>query len=175
MNGNVQAPAAGQKVYRNTGFPEPFCHERNTTLAHPDADTSPNATIEASDFDLVRTHSRRSLRHGRQRNANHHILRHPLNRSKNSVGATSIGSDLSGLYDNIQYADGSKEERNSKEIESELESREDLVSPPSASKREKKRERQPNDSGVDMNVDGIEEEEKYEEKKKKGLLGKLGL
>lgn len=79
------------------------------------------------------------------------------------------------MYDNIQYADGSKEERNSKEIESELESREDLVSPPSASKREKKRERQPNDSGVDMNVDGIEEEEKYEEKKKKGLLGKLGL
>ncbi|RKF60818.1 hypothetical protein OnM2_047036 [Erysiphe neolycopersici] len=33
---------------RETGFPEPFCPHRNTTLPHPEADTSPNPTIEAS-------------------------------------------------------------------------------------------------------------------------------
>lgn len=26
MNTNAQAPPQGQKVYRYTGFPEPFCH-----------------------------------------------------------------------------------------------------------------------------------------------------
>lgn len=67
--------------------------ERNTTLPHPDADTSPNATIEAPD--LERTHSYRSFFHHK----NH------------SHGATKHGKcepdDLSGHYDNIEYADGS--------------------------------------------------------------------
>ena len=39
--------------------------DRNTTLSHPDADTSKNATIEAPDIALERTHSRRSFRHHR--------------------------------------------------------------------------------------------------------------
>ena len=41
--------------------------DRNTTLPHPDADTSKNATIEAQDVPLERTHSRRSFlhKHGR--------------------------------------------------------------------------------------------------------------
>ncbi|KIM93183.1 hypothetical protein OIDMADRAFT_184820 [Oidiodendron maius Zn] len=42
----------------NTGFPEPLCRYRNTTLTHPDADTSSNATLEAHDVDLSRAVSR---------------------------------------------------------------------------------------------------------------------
>lgn len=122
----------------------------------------------------MRTHSKHSFGRGRHHHANH-AFRHPLNRSKNSAAATSIGSDLASLYENIQYADGSREERNINEIESEVEDRGDLASLLRVSKKEKKRDRLPNDSGVDMNVDGIEDEEKYEDKKKKGLLGKLGL
>jgi hypothetical protein len=84
---------------------------------------------------------------------------------------------LSRLYDNIQYADGSKETRDSGVIERDVESREDLVS---LSDEEKKRERLPNDSGVDMNlgISGDKENlEGYEtgEKKRKGVFGKLGL
>ncbi|KIN02818.1 hypothetical protein OIDMADRAFT_18462 [Oidiodendron maius Zn] len=33
---------------RDTGFTEPFNKDRNTTLPHPDADTSGNASIQAS-------------------------------------------------------------------------------------------------------------------------------
>lgn len=35
---------------RDTGFPEPFCGNRNTTLPHPDANLSPGASISADDI-----------------------------------------------------------------------------------------------------------------------------
>ncbi|EOO02607.1 hypothetical protein UCRPA7_1901 [Phaeoacremonium minimum UCRPA7] len=43
---------------RDTGFPEPFCGNRNTTLPHPDADLSPNASISADDISITRVLSR---------------------------------------------------------------------------------------------------------------------
>ncbi|KAK3186975.1 hypothetical protein K4F52_004141 [Lecanicillium sp. MT-2017a] len=51
---------------RDTGFPEPFCSQRNTTLPHPEADLSPNAWIgskEVANPDLKRSH--RSFVHRR--------------------------------------------------------------------------------------------------------------
>jgi hypothetical protein len=76
--------------------------DRNTTLPHPDADTSPNATIEATDFDLTRTHSRNSFLHRR------HL-------TKNSFG--KIDTTNSGLYDNTQYADSTQEVRNTTSLD----------------------------------------------------------
>ncbi|KAE8442339.1 hypothetical protein EG329_003472 [Mollisiaceae sp. DMI_Dod_QoI] len=92
MHASVQEPVEKEAVTPNksrTGFPEPFNEDRNTTLPHPDADTSPNATIEAPDFDLTRTHSRSSFLH-RKHNAHHLWGRH---------------ESLEKLYDNITYAD----------------------------------------------------------------------
>ncbi|KAH8802919.1 hypothetical protein F5884DRAFT_861267 [Xylogone sp. PMI_703] len=68
---------------KNTGFEEPFCHERNTTLPHPDADTSENACIEGDN--MVRTHS------------HHHILpfQHHRHRSYEQ------GEMLSSIYYSI--------------------------------------------------------------------------
>lgn len=43
---------------RDTGFPEPFNSDRNTTLPHPDADLSPNATLTQEDIDPSRALSR---------------------------------------------------------------------------------------------------------------------
>jgi len=82
---------------KNTGFPEPLSPDRNTTLPHPDADTSPNATIEAPDDDLTRTSSHRSFLHGR-----HH--------SQNKASISKGDLKESGLYDNIQYVDRSRED-----------------------------------------------------------------
>jgi hypothetical protein len=149
--------------------------DRNTTWCHPDADTSPNATIEAPE-NFARTQSKHSLRHGRSHNSTGHSFRHPLNRNKPSTGTTSIGSDLGSMYDSIQYADGSVETRGKGETEKELENREDLISA-SGSGMQKKRERLPNDSGVDMNMDigEREDDEGYKTEKKRGVFGKLGL
>ncbi|KAJ6786682.1 hypothetical protein PWT90_09728 [Aphanocladium album] len=50
---------------RDTGFPEPFHLERNTTLPHPDADLSPNACIGQDDVhaDFVMKRSSLSFLH----------------------------------------------------------------------------------------------------------------
>jgi hypothetical protein len=73
--------------------------DRNTTLPHPDADTSPNATIEAPD-DLTRIHSRNSFLHRRPH-------------SKNSFGKID---PMKGLYDNLKYADRIQEVENTKAL-----------------------------------------------------------
>lgn len=107
MNHHVQESAEGKRdstdsarsTKKNTGFPEPFSEDRNTTLPHPDADTSPNATIEAPDLDLTRTHSRSSFLH---RNGRHHNGHHLFGRH----------DSLDKMYANITYADdeaGSKD------------------------------------------------------------------
>lgn len=64
MNANMQEPTGMERNYsgRDTGFPEPLSHERNTTLRHPEADTSPFATLESTELDIHRSHSRLSLR-----------------------------------------------------------------------------------------------------------------
>jgi len=116
---NVQdLPAREVNVLnKNTGFPEPLSPDRNTTLPHPDADTSPNASIEAPDTaDLTRPHSRTSFLHRRQKSS-----KGSFGRGGGSV--TSFGSfasgDMkeSGLYDNIQYADGTHEGKNGRALD----------------------------------------------------------
>lgn len=119
------------KFNRDTGFPEPLSPcclppppknskpaadfpDRNTTLPHPDADTSPNASIEARDVDPARTRARYSLHYDRNSNG--------------SNGKVIV--DTSHLYDNIQYADGTKEAKSEEEIEKEVQMRDDLVDPP---------------------------------------------
>ncbi|KAH7412396.1 hypothetical protein BKA64DRAFT_327914 [Cadophora sp. MPI-SDFR-AT-0126] len=100
MNNNIQDPPAAERnsLGKDTGFPEPLSEDRNTTLPHPEADTSPNASIEAPDVDLSRTHTRRSFlgRHSSHQKASNF---HPKDLEK------------SGLYDNIEYTDGSREEK----------------------------------------------------------------
>lgn len=86
----------------NTGFPEPLSTERNTTLPHPEADTSKNATIEAADIPLARTHSR-----GRGFLHRHHS--HVTNKGK-------IDPSETGVYDGVHYVNGSKEMLNGAKI-----------------------------------------------------------
>lgn len=104
MPTNVQElpPRETNVLNKNTGFPEPLSPDRNTTLPHPDADTSPNASIEAPDVDLTRTHSRNSFLHRR-----HH--------SKNSFGKVDVKD--SSLYDNVQYVDGTRETTNRRALD----------------------------------------------------------
>lgn len=45
MGSISESQASVSSRRRETGFPEPFCGNRNTTLPHPDADTSPDACI----------------------------------------------------------------------------------------------------------------------------------
>jgi len=97
---------------KDTGFPEPLSEDRNTTLPHPEADTTPNATIEAPDIALSRTRSRHSI----------HLPGRGHSRKSSKIGngtMSTLGSpngsvmDVSGgmgsLYGNIEYADGTKE------------------------------------------------------------------
>ncbi|PSS18356.1 hypothetical protein M430DRAFT_34930 [Amorphotheca resinae ATCC 22711] len=70
MNPNVQNPPSAKEVKvlnRYTGFREPLSKDRNTTLPHPEADTSENASIDAldSDIDIARRHNRLLLLLGR--------------------------------------------------------------------------------------------------------------
>jgi len=112
MNANVQEPLGMERnsLGKDTGFPEPLSLDRNTTLPHPDADTSPHAAIESADIDLHRTHSRLSFMR--------HYSKHK-------------GSHLSvPLYDNIEYADASHENSDVRTIENDVEKRDDLVDPP---------------------------------------------
>ncbi|PHH70357.1 hypothetical protein CDD83_5463 [Cordyceps sp. RAO-2017] len=46
---------------RDTGFPEPFDEGRNTTLPHPEADLSPNASISQEEVAVDRALKRRRL------------------------------------------------------------------------------------------------------------------
>ena len=109
-----QSPASttsSTKLRRDTGVPEPFCGStstpspllsllltppltrapgRNTTLPHPDADLSPNASISSEDVDPSRT-TRRSLRARRSRYR--HILAHgKITSSSESLHVTTTSS-----------------------------------------------------------------------------------
>jgi hypothetical protein len=149
---------------KNTGFPEPLSPgmprlqqgmqrltftDRNTTLPHPDADTSPNASIEAPDVDLARTHSRNSFLHRR-----HH--------SKNSFGKLDMKD--SGLYDNIQYADGTRETANTRALDANSSTRGNSVDPPSQA-----------NGDILGDVQNRDEQGYTDGERKKGVLRKLQL
>ncbi|ESZ94079.1 hypothetical protein SBOR_5555 [Sclerotinia borealis F-4128] len=112
MSAHMQEPLGAERnsLGKDTGFPEPLSHDRNTTLPHPEADTSPYATLESTELDLYRSHSRLSLKR---------------------LHSKHKGSNLSvPLHDNIQYSDGTHEHGDLKTIEKDVEKRDDLVDPP---------------------------------------------
>lgn len=123
--------------------------DRNTTLPHPDADTSPNASIEAPDVNLTRTHSRNSFLHRR-----HH--------SKNAFGKVDMKN--SGLDDNIQYADGTREITNTKALDAMSPKRGDSVDPSSQG-----------NGDVLGKVKNRDEEGYIDGKREKGVLSKSHL
>ncbi|KAH8785598.1 hypothetical protein F5883DRAFT_515185 [Diaporthe sp. PMI_573] len=76
---------------RETGFPEPFCGSRNTTLPHPDADTSPNACISQDDISISRVESRqrRSFRAKHKRTISHGLITPEMEQMYSMVAVTS--------------------------------------------------------------------------------------
>jgi len=134
---------------KNTGFPEPMSPDRNTTLPHPDADTSPNASIEAPNVDLTRTNSRNSFLHRRHQ-------------SKNSFGKADMKD--SSLYDNIQYGDGTRETMSTRAL--------DAMSP----KRGSSVDPSPQENGdVLGDVQNRDEQGYIDGERRKGVLRKLHL
>ncbi|TVY83116.1 hypothetical protein LSUE1_G001571 [Lachnellula suecica] len=93
---SVQEPVCKEKpvAKNNTGFPEPLCEDRNTTLPHPEAKTDKNATIESHDVIPHRAH----MRHISFLNRHH-------SHQKSKGGELVLEPDK--MYANIQYADGS--------------------------------------------------------------------
>ncbi|GKT49069.1 uncharacterized protein ColSpa_09250 [Colletotrichum spaethianum] len=65
-----------QASFRDTGFPEPFNGERNTTLPHPDANLSPNAVISQEDINghRVMARTRRSFLQKHRRTISHGVI-----------------------------------------------------------------------------------------------------
>jgi hypothetical protein len=66
-------PTHTRQRSRDTGFPEPFDNDRNTTLPHPEADLSPNACISQDDIavDAVVKHRRRPFANKHRRTVSH--------------------------------------------------------------------------------------------------------
>lgn len=112
--------SAGSRTQKDTGFPEPLSPDRNTTLPHPDADTSPNPTIEASDIELERTRSRRSF-----------LKRHQSSKS-GTIPLEERGPfpQRDAMYDGIVYADGSREQKSPTAIERDAERRGNIAAAP---------------------------------------------
>ncbi|OHE99150.1 hypothetical protein CORC01_05643 [Colletotrichum orchidophilum] len=72
MNNTPRSPSTkSQASLRDTGFPEPFNGERNTTLPHPDANLSPNAVISQEDLSGNRSRTRRSFLQKHRRTISH--------------------------------------------------------------------------------------------------------
>lgn len=125
---------------KDTGFPEPLSHgmllfffflldlierghvcresrkqadnkiDRNTTLPHPEADTSPFATLESTEVDIYRSHSRLSIRRLHSRHKGSHL----------SVP----------LYESNEYTNGNHVHGDMKTIEKDVEKQNDLIDPP---------------------------------------------
>lgn len=74
-----------------------FPPDRNTTLPHPDADTSKNACLESADVPLSRTSSRLSFRGHRTKSSQHKLSRN-----------ASLVHDPAEMYKGIEYVDGGK-------------------------------------------------------------------
>ncbi|KAI7786381.1 hypothetical protein LA080_003622 [Diaporthe eres] len=82
---------------RETGFPEPFCGSRNTTLPHPDADTSPNACISQDDISISRVESRqrRSFRAKNKRTISHGLITPEMEQMYSDMVAVTSDSEYS--------------------------------------------------------------------------------
>ncbi|KAK2021144.1 hypothetical protein LX32DRAFT_271053 [Colletotrichum zoysiae] len=78
MTNNVpRSPSTkSQASLRDTGFPEPFNGERNTTLPHPDANLSPDAVISQDDINGHRAtaRTRRSFLQKHRRTISHGVI-----------------------------------------------------------------------------------------------------
>ncbi|CAN8106085.1 unnamed protein product [Discula destructiva] len=77
---------------RDTGFPEGFCGNRNTSLPHPDADLSPNASISSDDIAVSRAISRhrRSFLAGKNRRTiSHGLITAEMEQMYSDVAVTS--------------------------------------------------------------------------------------
>ncbi|ROW00831.1 hypothetical protein VMCG_06511 [Cytospora schulzeri] len=82
---------------RNTGFPEPFCGNRNTTLPHPDANTSPDACISQDDISVTRVQSRqrRSFLAKNKRATSHGIITPEMEQMYSEMVAVYSDSEAS--------------------------------------------------------------------------------
>ncbi|KAJ4396367.1 hypothetical protein N0V93_000586 [Gnomoniopsis smithogilvyi] len=76
---------------RDTGFPEGFCGNRNTSLPHPDADTSPNASITQEDISVSRVMSRhrRSFLAKSKRTISHGLITPEMEQMYSDIAVTS--------------------------------------------------------------------------------------
>lgn len=101
---------------RDTGFPESFCGReypcfqcggftklteipgRNTTLPHPEADTSPNACISQEDIAVSRalTRHRRSFLAKHKRTVSHGLLTPGMQQMCSEADPTAVASDSDG-------------------------------------------------------------------------------
>lgn len=165
----VQEIPKSPSTSRNTGFPEPLNEDRNTTLPHPEADTSPGATIEGPDpVKASRNRSFRGSRGSRNDSKTSSHLTEELYRSRS--GSSVIASDtgvLERLYDDIRYEDGTVE-KNGPRASTEGQEGVEIATPPSSNGSLK-------DEGVGGLEDGDRPESRAssgtpERKKKKGIL-----
>lgn len=146
--------------------------DRNTTLPHPEADMGPNPVIESADIVHARSHSiRSSISHKRF----HHTRK-----------SSQVTKDpMEGLYDNIQYEDGSVETdppkvdaargTPSQEFDDEeLELRAGAEETRSVMGESNDEHHSQEDS--QLTVEELRDEQGYREgERKKGVLRKLGL
>ncbi|KAK3684847.1 hypothetical protein B0T22DRAFT_442070 [Podospora appendiculata] len=61
MGALPQSPTLTSLRGRDTGFPEPFCSQRNTSLPHPEANLAPGASITEADVAAQRAVARHRL------------------------------------------------------------------------------------------------------------------
>ncbi|KAF3760775.1 hypothetical protein M406DRAFT_29821, partial [Cryphonectria parasitica EP155] len=80
--------------HRNTGFPESFCGNRNTSLPHPDADTSGNACITQEDISVSRVLSRQR--------------RSFLNKNKRTISHGYITPEMEQMYSEVAVVSDSE-------------------------------------------------------------------
>jgi len=124
MSAKIHEPPSGAKerkvLVRDTGFPEPLCSDRNTTLPHPEADTSQNACIEAPKIDLAHKHGTLSFLHGRH---------HSQDTSNASITVKAGGGSGVGQGSTVKCVDGRKENKEIGEIEKEAETKENTIDP----------------------------------------------
>jgi len=101
----------------DTGFPEPLSPYRNTTLRHPSADTSPNACLESSDISTQRPRSGHSSIPLPRIGSSRHRPKGAL--ASGSLGLMTLISPIDstdGLYDDMQYTNGTKEPTSVEEL-----------------------------------------------------------
>jgi hypothetical protein len=112
QTGALDGPTHTRQKSRDTGFPEPFDNDRNTTLPHPDADLSPNASISQDDIavDTVVKHRRRPF--NRHRRTVSHGYISPTTEAIQSTLALSMLDTSAGNYSNYNPSERTNERPN---------------------------------------------------------------